>query len=123
MTTYNDARILTAEDLKKVTETDSNPTVGRLMFVELMTGDGSPGRIFPCFIEAWRRDDSHRIPDRPDGRPWMLFRCAVVQAKDGACGVLQVTIHEAELNVRKRFWDKPPAHNLMKNQAANGLLQ
>lgn len=125
MVFFDDARCLEAAELKyMIDRTEDNPTVERLLFVEQRSSDGSPGRLFPCWLTAWGEEEDGTLPVRNDGRKWLVFQCSVVQSRDGKFSMLPVTIRETELISQKRIWDKPPSACCNMNMfLSDGLLQ
>ena len=121
---YDDAKILDAVEIKDILESaENNPTVDRLLFFFFLT-TGITGRVFPCFIEAWAEDDSVLFSQRNDGRKWLMFKCTIVQCKDGEYSALPVCIHESDLLSQKRIWNKPPTKALMTSQSfVTGQIQ
>ena len=110
MVYYDDARRLNAEELRNLTDSiGGNPTVERLVFLQVLPAGGKPARLFPCFLNAWAEDEKMRFPVREGGGKWLMFSCAVVQCMDGEFTTVPVVIHETDLISRMCFWDKPPA--------------
>lgn len=110
MVSVENAKLVHAEELKAfIDEEVSNPTVERLMFVEAQAAGGEgKTKIFPCYIEAWATDSR----TNKDAVQKLMFQCSIVQSMGGEFGMLRVYIHEDELGVTKRIWDKPPTKGL-----------
>ncbi len=127
MTYCNDARVLDAMELKELIEDDggaTNPTINRLVFIEVKSIGGKQGRLYPCLVTSWGEDESMTSPMREDGRNWLVFKCSVIQSKDGTFSLVPVTLHEVDLTTEKRIWDKPPTMMLTRSgQYTNGRLQ
>ena len=105
MVCFENARVIEAEELKEIiNEEYSNPTVERMMFIEVRPKDDKVGKIFPCFVEAWGEEENAEIKMDPGLR----FQMAIVQSMGGEFGMVRVVVHANELGVNKRIWDKPP---------------
>ncbi|MBQ2533315.1 MAG: hypothetical protein II545_06725 [Lachnospiraceae bacterium] len=105
-----DARILSIGELIGIMEQDYyNPTVRRLMFLETAGKGGTEGKLFPCYLEAWKGDES--LNTNPD----ITFQACLVQSIDGLFSMLRVHIHSSEIGVTKRFWNLPPGEAIRKN--------
>ena len=99
------AKGICAQELKELVEEQmTNPTVERLMFIETKKG----GKIFPCWIEAWRYEDMKPV-ERYTG---VVFLVSIAQSTSGQFGMVRVQIRESELGTDKRIWDKPPKKGL-----------
>ena len=113
---YEDAKIVDAMELKNMVEMHCvNPTVEALRFIELKANGDNTTPLFPCFMEAWSEDDNPSINER-EGRKWLMFKCTVIQYKDGEFETLPIYLHEKEFEIRKRVWDKPPTAALRKSK-------
>ena len=121
----NEAKVLDAQELREMMERNAiNPTIGRLVFVEQMAVDNAAGKVFPCFLEAWTEDDTDNGPYKEDGSSWLTFRCKIVHCNEDGFGIIEVFIHERDLGIKRRFWDKPPTNVLMSSKSfGNGLMQ
>lgn len=105
MMTFEGAKVLSANEVKEflLEEDCKNPTVEGLMFIETRAHGDIPGKVFPCYVYAFTED--------PDGK--LLFRANIIQYRNGeGFGMLEVYLHEDELGVSKRIWDKPPTKGL-----------
>lgn len=98
-----DAKVLTAEEIKEMIDDESmdNVVVNGLLFIETRAKDDQPGKVFPCYIYAWREEEK-------DGKKQLAFQADVIQFRHGEFGMIQVILHEDEFGVTKRIWDKPP---------------
>ena len=98
------AKIIDAEELKNMIEEEcGSPVIEELVFLETRATENIPGKIFPCFLEAWGTEE---------GEEGVSFQCCVTQFAKGEYGLLRVRIHGSEIGVSKRFWDKPPTKAL-----------
>lgn len=99
------ARVIEAEELKEIIEEEySNPTVERLMFIETKAKDNMPGKVFPCYMEAWGEEENAEVKVDPGLR----FQMSIAQCVNGEFGLIRVVVLANELGVNKRIWDKPP---------------
>ena len=105
MVRFENARVIGAQELKEGLEEESgNPTIDRLMFIETKEKDGYPGKVFPCFVEAWGEEENAEVKTDPGLR----FQMCILQSTGGAFQMVRVVIMANELGVSKRIWDKPP---------------
>lgn len=105
MVCFENAKVIDAEELKENLEEESmNPTLERLMFLEVRPKEGETSKIFPCFVEAWREDDHANVM----ADPGLVFLIDIMQSTGGEFGLIKVGIPAKELGVKKRIWDKPP---------------
>ena len=106
MTLTENAKVIGTEELKELIEEElTNPTIERLMFLEVK---GKENKLFPCYVEAWTYDDIRPQDDHKN----VIFRVAITQSSGGEFGMVRVNMREQELGVLKRFWDKPPKKSL-----------
>lgn len=109
MTSTESAKVIGPEELKElIEEQHANPCVERLIFLETKGKEGSEGRIFPAYIEAWGYDDIKPAQNHKT----MMFKMALTQYIKGEVSMVQVVIRESELGTNKRIWDKPPKKDL-----------
>lgn len=107
MVRFEGAHVIEAEELKEIIDEEtSNPTIERLMFVEVRAKDLMPAKVFPCYMEAYATEsfvnaEEHKTPE-------LMFQCCIVQSGGGNFGMVRVVIRESELGTTKRIWDKPP---------------
>ena len=98
MICFEDAKTMGAVEIKEMVEEEySNPTVQRMVFLETKDKEDRPGKIFPCYVEAYGKEEDK-----------LAFQCCIVQGTGTGFGMVRVVIHEDELGFRKRIWDKPP---------------
>ena len=118
-----DAKVLDAMQLRDIiSENKGNATVDCLVFLEAKTEIGKPSKIFPCYMTAWKAEDSK--PDRRDGRKPLMFQCTLIEIRDGEFDLVKIIVHEDEFGIRKKIWDKPPAEKLRKDlPLVDGILQ
>ena len=103
------AKIIEAEELKAIIEEEySNPTIERLMFIETKETEKVPGKVFPCYLEAWAKDELGKEGQEAK----LMFQICIAQCTGGNFGMLRVVINEDELGISKRIWDKPPTKGL-----------
>ena len=108
MVGFEGARIIEANELKEMLDEEySNPTIERLMFIEAKAMGGST-KVFPCYVAAWAEEEVKG----PVAKVPIIFLAYITQSINGEFGLVQVQIHENELNVTKRIWDKPPTKGL-----------
>lgn len=106
------AKMIGAEELKEIIDEEyTNPTVERLMFLETKANGEMPGKIFPCYMEAWAKDEGKSSVEADK----LMFQCCIVQCTEGQFSMLRVVLHEDELGIRKRIWDKPPTKGLRED--------
>ena len=105
MVCSENAKVIDAEELKEsMNEECHNPTLERLMFLEVKPREGETSKIFPCLAEAWCEDPDANVK----ADPGLKFQIAVLQSTGGEFGMVKVLIPANELGVTKRIWDKPP---------------
>lgn len=105
MVNMENAHVIEAAELKEIIEEEStNPTVERLMFIEVKSKDENPSKIFPCYMEAWGQEENAALL----ADPGLRFQCCIVQSMGGEFSMVRVVIMANELGVNKRIWDKPP---------------
>ena len=105
MVCFENAKVIDAEELKEsLLEESTNPTLERLMFLEVRPKDDKPGKIFPCFVEAWGEEENSEMKIDLGLR----FQVCILQSSGGQFGLVRVIIPATDLGVRKRIWDKPP---------------
>ena len=80
-----------------VSEEYANPTVDRMMFLETLPKEGQESKLFPCYIESWSEDK--------DGK--LSVQVCIIQSKGTEFAMVRVNIPQEEINIKKRFWDKP----------------
>lgn len=96
------AKIMSPEEVKDLIEEHfSNPMIDRMMFVETRETPALEGRIFPCYAEAYGTE-----------RGEFALQCTIVTLVNGEFNMVRVVIHNSELGVTKRIWDKPPTKGL-----------
>lgn len=99
------AKVIEANELVEIIEEEfSSPTVERLMFIETKGKDDVPGKIFPCYLEAWGKEENAEVKVDPGLR----FQMAIAQYYSGEFSMIRVVVLASELGVTKRIWDKPP---------------
>lgn len=105
MVCFENACVIDAEELKEIIDEEyTNPTIERMMFVETKSKGEVPGKVFPCYLEAWGEDmDGVMKID-----PGLRFQACIMQSKGGEFGLVRVIIYAKDLGVDKRIWDKPP---------------
>lgn len=105
MVCFENAKVLSAEELKELIDEEyTNPTVERMMFIETKDKGEIPGKVFPCYLEAWGEDEKAKVGIDPGLR----FQICIMQSMGGEFGLLRVVIYAKELGTNKRIWDKPP---------------
>ena len=105
MVCFENARVIDARELKESFEEKSmNPTLERLMFLEVRPKEGENGKIFPCLVEAWREDEGSKVMVDPG----LIFLVDVLQSIGGEFNMVKVGIPANDLGVKMRIWDKPP---------------
>lgn len=87
-----------------VNETFSNPTVDRLMFLETKPKADREGQLFPCYIKAFEEVKGKTNVEADHTN----FICVLIQSTRGEYGLVEVRILDTDVNVKLRFWDKPP---------------
>ena len=99
MVCFENAKVIGPEELKEIIMEEglSNPTIERMVFLETKDKGEIPGKVFPCYLEAWGEDN-----------PGIRFLCCIMQTREGEFKLLKVAIHSSELGISKRIWDKPP---------------
>ena len=103
------AKLIGTDELKEIiSEEYKNPTIERMMFIETKTTDKMPGKVFPCYMEAWAIEPGENNVEADE----LVFRACIVQCMDGGFNLLKVYLHDNELGVSKRIWDKPPTKGL-----------
>lgn len=103
------AKVIEAAELKEMLDEEySNPTVERLMFIETRGRDEFPGKLFPCFVEAWGEEENAEMKVDPGLR----FQMCIMQSTGGEFALIRVVVLAKELGVNKRIWDKPPTKGL-----------
>lgn len=108
------AKLIGPEELKEMLEEEStNPAVERLIFVETKAKEGRPGKVFPVFVEAWTYEDEN---EKVKSHPKLAFKGVLTFVSDGEFRLVQVMIHDWELNLTKRIWNKPPTKGLRDDQ-------
>lgn len=87
-----------------VNETYNNPTIDRLMFLETKSKPDREGQLFPCYIKAFEevKGKTNVEADRTN------FICVLIQSTGGEYGLVEVRIPDTDVNIKLRFWDKPP---------------
>ena len=106
------AKILDAQEIKEIIgEEYSNPTIERMMFIETKQNGEFPGKIFPCYMEAWAMEPGETDVEADH----LAFRCCIVQCMEGGFNMVRVHIRDFELGVTKRIWDKPPTKGLRED--------
>lgn len=106
MVMTENARVIGVEELKEILEEEyENPTVERLMFIETKGKEDKPGKIFPCFVEAWGEEENAEVKTDPGLR----FQLCIIQSSGGEFGMVRVIVMANDIGVTKRIWDKPPA--------------
>lgn len=87
------------EEIKQIIDEEyTNPTVDRMMFLEVKPKEGQENKLFPCYIEGWVGDKEGNM---------ISLRVCIVQTRSGEFTMVRVNIPVEEINVKKRFWDKP----------------
>lgn len=105
MVCFENAKVIGAEELKEIiNEEYTNPTVERMMFIETKDKGEIPGKVFPCYLEAWSEESTGAVKVDPGLR----FQVCIMQSKGGEFGLIRVIILANELGQTKRIWDKPP---------------
>ena len=105
------AKIIEAQELKEIIEEEySNPTVERMMFIETRERENIPGKVFPCYLEAWAYDEESKEEEKK-----LMFQLCIMQCTGGSFGLIRAVIHEKELGINKRIWDKPPTKGLREH--------
>ena len=105
MVCFEDAKVIGAVELKSIIEEEyTNPTVERLMFLETKDKENKPGKVFPCYLEAWAYEEEPKVPAVPN----LEFQCCITQSSGGQFGLVRVVLHEKDLGVNMRVWNKPP---------------
>ena len=108
------AKLIGPEELKEMLEEESvNPAIERLIFVETKGKEGHPGKVFPMFVEAWAYEDENA---KMKQNPKLAFKGVLAYVAGGEFRLVQVMIHDWELNLIKRIWDKPPTKGLREDQ-------
>ena len=103
------ANIVEPQMLKELIEEEySNPTIERMMFIETKKNERFPGKVFPCYVEGWR----YAAEPTPPLKEELEFQICIMQCTGGEFGLVRAIIHESELGVSKRIWDKPPTKGL-----------
>lgn len=91
------------EEIKEIVKEEfSNPTIDRLMFLETLGREGKEGQLFPCYIESYSEEKGE------DGETKLSLQCVIIQSTGQEFGMVRVRIPQDDINIRKRFWDRPP---------------
>ena len=105
MVRFENAKVIEAEELKEIIEEEyTNPTIERLMFIETKAKGDIPGKVFPCYLEAWGEEENAAVKTDPGLR----FQVCIAQSMNGEFSMVRVYILAKDLGVTKRIWDKPP---------------
>ena len=106
MVCFENAKMVSAEELKEILQDDGmgNATVEGLMFVETRETENQPGKVFPCYPVAFKEEEEE------EGHT--TFMVYIVQFVQGAFQTLEVFLHEEEMGIKYRIWDKPPTKGL-----------
>lgn len=109
MVGFENAKVIEADELKEIIEEEcTNPTMERLMFIETKGKEDIPGKVFPCFVEAWGQEENAEMKVDPGLR----FQMCIIQSTGGNFGMVRVVVLANELGASKRIWDKPPTKGL-----------
>lgn len=93
------------DELKDIVkETYNNPTIDRLMFLETKPKPDREGQLFPCYIKAFEEVKGKTNVEADHTN----FICVLIQAKGGEYAMAEVRIPDTDVNIKLRFWDKPP---------------
>ena len=104
------AKVMTTDELlKKLEEECTNPTIQRLMFIETKAHGDIPGKVFPCYLEAWRMPEEGAAAQ---ANPEIEFGVCIVQSVHSEFGMVRVRIRASELGADKRIWNLPPGEAL-----------
>ncbi len=117
MDLFDDAKPLDVKQLLDLCGVDAlkNP-VGRLFCLEEKGENGRPDALFPVLIYTAGKDmtPGYCTPEKPDGADWVMFPCSVVEWGRQGLGLVKAGIHEKDLFVTQRVWDKPPSAAALK---------
>ena len=105
-----DAKMVSPQEIKEMIEDEGleNAVVNGLLFIETRAKDDHPGKVFPCYIYAWREEEY-------EGKTQLAFQADIIQLRNGEFGMIQVILHENEFGRTKRIWDKPPTKMLRED--------
>ena len=122
MTYADNARILAVDELMEILNMEyENPTIQRLMYIETRGKGDIPGKVFPCYLEAWKSKDGGMAK----ADPAVQFGLCIVQSSGGEFGMVRVRVGSEELGKDKRIWDLPPTEALRKQHPFmdSGVIQ
>ena len=116
MVCFENAVIITPEELKEIIEEEmTNPTLERLMFLETKAKNDIPGKVFPCWVEAWGEDEDAAVKNDPHLKFWIC----IAQYTGGEFKLARVIIPASDLGTKVRIWDRPPT----KGQKEYGMIR
>lgn len=103
------AKLMNVNEIREVIDEEyTNPTIERMMFIETKQNGEFPGKVFPCYMEAWALEEGKTEAEADH----LVFQCCIVQCMEGGFNLVRVHIRDSELGVSKRIWDKPPTKGL-----------
>lgn len=109
MVCSENAKVIEAQELKEIIDEEySNPTIERLMFIETKEKEGFPGKVFPCWLEAWGEEENAAVK----ADPGLRFQLCIMQCMNGEFTAVRVVVMANELGANKRIWDKVPSKHL-----------
>ena len=98
---------------QEMNEQYSNPTVSRLMLVEVKGKEGKESVLFPCYPVSYTI-----VPGKNNAElDHTVFLFSFVQCSGGEFLLVNVNIPDTDIGTKLRFWDKPPK-KAVRNETA-----
>ena len=107
MTFTENAKMVEPREICEMIEDSlENAVVNGMLFIETRAKGDTPSKVFPCYPVAWKEEE------KEDGSTQLAFKVDIIQLVSGEFGIIQVVVHEDEIGITKRFWNKPPTKGL-----------